>query len=282
MALFGVENWCQRGEVFSVYFGMFSQLGRFGVRTAGSAAAGRSRRPTHWATVPGSAALVIASIASTSFDGAQEGAFKSGIADLRMAGRRRPQPDHLAAAHQFALPAALLRGVGLFWARDLRDAHGSRRTALRAALGIRPRVHPDRARLPGRPLLQPLRLPGAGAVHLPALRPARHRDAPTSSAPRPRGIDFNLSAPTRSGTSRSARCWSATSLGLTLAHDRALAYWRDYRQAAALPVLDAGGDGRLHLLRPLPALRWRVNGSESPCRWPTSATTSGSSTCSRC
>lgn len=79
MALFGVEEWCRTGEVFSVYFGMFSQLGCFGVENG---RLGR-RRPlaaaTHWATVPGSAAVVIASIASTSFDGAQEGAFKSSI-----------------------------------------------------------------------------------------------------------------------------------------------------------------------------------------------------------
>jgi hypothetical protein len=79
IGLFGVEEWCERGEVFSVYFGMFSQLGAFGIRE------GRLglRRPlsaaTHWATVPGSAAVVIASIASTTFDGAQEGAFKSAI-----------------------------------------------------------------------------------------------------------------------------------------------------------------------------------------------------------
>jgi hypothetical protein len=79
MALFGTEKWCERGEVFSVYFGMFSQLGCFGVEDG---KLGR-RRPlsaaTHWATLPGSAAVVIASIASTSFDGAQEGAFKSAI-----------------------------------------------------------------------------------------------------------------------------------------------------------------------------------------------------------
>ena len=31
MALFGVEEWCERGEIFSVYFGMFSRLGCFGV-----------------------------------------------------------------------------------------------------------------------------------------------------------------------------------------------------------------------------------------------------------
>jgi hypothetical protein len=79
MAVFGVEEWCERGEIFSVYFAMFGRLGVFGSRD------GRlyRRRPfsatTHWATVPGSAALVLASIATTSFDGAQEGAFKAGI-----------------------------------------------------------------------------------------------------------------------------------------------------------------------------------------------------------
>ena len=79
MAVFGVEEWCERGEVFSVYFGMFARLGVFGARDG---RLGR-RRPlsaaTSWATVPGSAAVVIASIATTSFDGAQEGAFKSAI-----------------------------------------------------------------------------------------------------------------------------------------------------------------------------------------------------------
>jgi len=79
MALFGVEQWCRTGEVFSVYFGMFSQLGALGVEQG---KLGR-RRPlaasTHWATVPGSVGVVIASIATTSFDGAQEGALKGAI-----------------------------------------------------------------------------------------------------------------------------------------------------------------------------------------------------------
>jgi hypothetical protein len=82
MAVFGVEEWCEKGEVFSVYFGMFGRLGIFGSRD------GRleRRRPfsaaTTWATIPGSAAVVIASIATTSFDGGQEGAFKDGIGSL--------------------------------------------------------------------------------------------------------------------------------------------------------------------------------------------------------
>jgi hypothetical protein len=79
MTVFGAEKWCERGEAFSVYFGMFSRLGIFGARD------GRlyRRRPfsaaTSWAVVPGSAAVVIASIAATSFDGAQDGAFKDAI-----------------------------------------------------------------------------------------------------------------------------------------------------------------------------------------------------------
>ncbi len=82
MAVFGTEEWCERGEVFSVYFGMFGRLGIFGTRD------GRleRRRPfsaaTTWATIPGSVAVVIASISSTSFDGGQEGAFKDGIENL--------------------------------------------------------------------------------------------------------------------------------------------------------------------------------------------------------
>jgi hypothetical protein len=79
MALFGVEKWCDRGEIFSVYFGMFARLGSFGVKDG---RLGR-RRPfsaaTSWATLPGSVAVVIASIATTSFDGAQEGAFQGGM-----------------------------------------------------------------------------------------------------------------------------------------------------------------------------------------------------------
>ncbi len=79
MALFGVERWCERGEVFSVYFGMFSQLGSFGAKDDRLGVRRPLSAATHWATLPGSAAVAVASIATTSFDGAQEGAFKGGI-----------------------------------------------------------------------------------------------------------------------------------------------------------------------------------------------------------
>jgi hypothetical protein len=82
MAVFGVEEWCAQGETFSVFFGMFSQLSALEVRDG---RIGR-RRPlsgaAHWATVPGSIAMVVASIGTTSFDGAQEGALKDAILSM--------------------------------------------------------------------------------------------------------------------------------------------------------------------------------------------------------
>src|SRR5262249_7619463 len=79
MALFGVEECCRTGEIFSVYFGMFGRLGCFVVERGQLGVRRFFTGTTTWATVPGSAAVVIASIASTSFDGAQEGAFKSAL-----------------------------------------------------------------------------------------------------------------------------------------------------------------------------------------------------------
>jgi hypothetical protein len=79
MALVGVEEWIRRGESFNAYFGMFSQLGPFEVRDG---RLGRRKFLTgapQWAAVPGAAALVLASIAVTSFDGAQEGVLSGSI-----------------------------------------------------------------------------------------------------------------------------------------------------------------------------------------------------------
>jgi hypothetical protein len=79
MALFGVEEWLARGETFGAYFGMFSRLAPFEARDG---RLGRRKFLTgaaQWAAIPGAAALVLASIAVTSFDGAQEGVLSGAI-----------------------------------------------------------------------------------------------------------------------------------------------------------------------------------------------------------
>jgi hypothetical protein len=82
MALFGIEEWLDRGEAFSAYFGMFSRLSALEARDG---RLGR-RRPlsatTRWAQVPGSLALVLVTIGGTTFDGAQEGLLASPISSL--------------------------------------------------------------------------------------------------------------------------------------------------------------------------------------------------------
>ena len=79
MALFGTEKWLERGETFSVYFGMFASLapievreGRLGVRRALTGA-------TQWVSHPASIAMILLTIGATTFDGASEGTLESPI-----------------------------------------------------------------------------------------------------------------------------------------------------------------------------------------------------------
>lgn len=234
MAAFGVEEWCERGEVFSVYFGMFGRLGIFGVRD------GRMcrRRPfsaaTSWAGVPGSAALVIASIATTSFDGAQEGAF--------------------ADAMESVYESIVDLGAGLVTASRLTDTLfmllclGG--VALVYMLGVR-----GMRTVPGAPSLARLRtgfahtlIPIALAylvAHYFSLFVFQGQAQFTYLLSDPLGEGKNLFGTADSGVDYTILTANAIwyiqvaalvvghVIGLMLAHDRALVYWADYRRATA-------------------------------------------------
>jgi hypothetical protein len=129
MALFGVETWLGRGEAFSVYYGMFSQLaplevreGRLGIRRPLAAA-------TRWARVPGSIAMVIATIASTTFDGAQEGLLEGPIRDLfvSLADLGLGATTAFRASLMIFFALTLAGVAGIFWAgvRGMRTVRGS-------------------------------------------------------------------------------------------------------------------------------------------------------------
>ena len=117
MGLFGVEEWIGRGEAFSAYFGMFSRLGFFERR---GDEIGRRKFLTgapQWAAVPGAAALVLTSIAVTSFDGAQEGVFSGVIrwtfercSDLGMS-----LPDSFRVSNTIWLVITLAGVSALYW-----------------------------------------------------------------------------------------------------------------------------------------------------------------------
>lgn len=234
MALFGVEEWCQRGEVFSVYFGMFSQLGIFAERDGRLGRRLPLSAATHWATVPGSVAVVIASIATTSFDGAQDGAFKGTIergfrwlVDVGF--------DRLAALRLSATVVLLLCVVGI---------------SLVYLVGVR-----GMATVRGAPPLRKLR---AGFAHtlIPIafaylvahyfsffvfqeqaqftyllsdpLGTATTDLFGTASA----GVDYKFLSANAIWYVQVGALVVGHVVGLVLAHDRATAYWGDYRQAA--------------------------------------------------
>jgi hypothetical protein len=82
MSLFGVDRWLDRGETFTVYFGMFARLAPFEVREGRLGVRRFLAGSVDWAIVPGSVALVLTAIGITAFDGAQEGLFQTPIIDV--------------------------------------------------------------------------------------------------------------------------------------------------------------------------------------------------------
>jgi hypothetical protein len=235
MALFGIEKWCARGEIFSVYFGMFSQLAPFGAKDG---RIGR-RRPlaaaTHWATtVPGSTAVVIASIASTSFDGAEDGAYKAALEHVGKwfsnAGVGPLATIRITDSLFMAATVAAVAGVYLLGVRGMRSVPGAppfRELTRGFAHSLIPIalayliahyfslfVYQEQAQFTYL-LSDPL---GTSTTDL--FGTAEY------------GIDFSALSPNIIWYVQVAALLVGHVLGLTLAHDRALVYWRDYRRAS--------------------------------------------------
>jgi hypothetical protein len=235
MALFGTEAWCERGEVFSVYFGMFGRLGLFGSRDG---RLGRRRffsATTSWAAIPGSAAVVVASIASTSFDGGQEGAFKSAITStyewLEGVGFGALASARLADTVFMLLCFAGVGLVYLLGVRGMRTVPGApsfaklrtgfAHTLIPIALAylvahyVSFFVFQEQAQFTYL-LSDPL---GTG-----------HTDLFGTATG---GVDYNLLSANAIWYIQVGALVTGHVMGLMLAHDRALVYWPDYRRATA-------------------------------------------------
>lgn len=234
MALFGVEEWCETGEVFSVYFGMLSQLGAFGVRDGRLGRRLPLAASTSWATVPGSAAVVVASIASTSFDGAQEGAFKNGIIQvfewLSEAGFSLTTSLRLSDTVFMLL---CFGGVGLVYLIGVRGMSTVRGAPPMAKLrsGFAHTLIPIAfAYLVAHYFSLFVFQEQAQFTYLLSdpLGTATTDLFGTASA----GIDFKVLSANAIWYVQVAALVIGHVAGLTLAHDRATAYWGDYRQAA--------------------------------------------------
>src|SRR5918995_1562489 len=233
MSAFGTERWLDRGEAFSVYFGMFSRLSaverrgeRLGVRRPLSAA-GR------WAQVPGSVALVLIAIGGTSFDGAQEGALVDPIKSVFdwLVERGIGFADALRISDTLFLALTLVAVFALFavGVRGMRTVAGSPpaerlwrgfgHTLIPIALAYLVAhyftlfVFQEQAQF-GFLLSDPL---GDGSDYF-----------GTAGA----GIDYTLISATGVWYVQVAALVIGHVAGLTLAHDRALSLYRDARSAA--------------------------------------------------
>jgi hypothetical protein len=73
MVLFGIETWTERGDAFSVYFNLFSRLSVFDVRDRIVNLRPPLSGAPPWPIVAGSVALLCTAIGSTTFDGFSNG-----------------------------------------------------------------------------------------------------------------------------------------------------------------------------------------------------------------
>ena len=123
MALFGVEAWLGGGETFSAYYEMFAELSVFEIKDGKLGRRVPLSGTAAWAQVPGSLALVLASLGGTTFDGAQEGAFKGLIEDVynwfTHLGFGPDAALHLANTVLFAFTLALVSGLYLAGVRGM-------------------------------------------------------------------------------------------------------------------------------------------------------------------
>jgi hypothetical protein len=212
VAAFGREKWFANGEIFSVYFGMFGSLGKFEFRDGTLGVRRFLAGSTRWVAGAGSVAVIITSIGTTTFDGAQEGVFKGGVDQaiswLGDLGLGATASVRLGSTIFMAISIAIVALVYLIGIRGMSTVpvgparHRYDRPLRHGCLRHQLRRDQQRDRL---------------------VRPGRHtrrrsrRRPPARSRPRHRRL-------------------------VRLPPGR------------PLPVLDARRDGRLHLLRPLPAL----------------------------
>ena len=233
MGIFGVEKWNSRGEFFSVYFNMFSELSVFEVREG---KLGRRRLfsgATSWAAVPGSLALVVSAIGVTTFDGAQEGALQAPIEWLQE--RLGDIGFGITEAVRGGDTVFLLLCIGLVALIYLTGVRGMRR-------------------VPGAPAFSTLRarfahtlIPIALAylvAHYFSLFVFQEQAQFTYLLSDPLGNGSNIFGTASSGIDYNVLSVNAVwyvqlvalvtghVLGLILAHDRAVFVWKDYRMAA--------------------------------------------------
>jgi len=233
-AAFGREVWFKNGEIFSVYFGMFGAIGKLQFRDGVLGSRRFLAGTTTWVAGAGSVAVIIASIGTTTFDGAQEGVFKGGVewwlerlSDLGFGA---------LAATRLAGTTFMLLSIGI--------------VALVYLLGVR-----GMSTVPGAPDRKKLWL-GFGHALIPIafayllahyfslfffqeqaqftylLSDPLGTGSTDLFGTANYGVDYNAISTQLVWYVQVATLVGGHVAGLVLAHDRAITYWGDYRKAA--------------------------------------------------
>lgn len=241
MALFGIDQWLERGEGFSVYFNLFSRLSVF-ERRAGT----MGLRPplTGLATVPrlaGTPFLLAVMIGAVTFDGASEGLLgQEAIPDLQRAaesfGLGAIAATQVALAVGLAAVILLVLGfyrLGIAGVRRVCGAPPARPLATEFA-----------------PTLVPIALAYVAAHYLTLLLYQGQAIAFLASDPLGSGsdlfgtaggaIDHSITSATTIWYAQVGLVVSGHVAGLTLAHDRALVLYRRARLALRSQCLMLG------------------------------------------
>jgi hypothetical protein len=133
MALYGVEEWSERGDAFGVYFGLFSRIAPVGERDGVIGLRPPLAGLADFRALPGTVALLAVMIGSVTFDGAAEAPLWTGIApDISdFFGSLGLSPEKaLEAAFLVGLVAAIAIVLGFFMlgVRGARSVGGERPT----------------------------------------------------------------------------------------------------------------------------------------------------------
>ena len=117
MALYGVEEWSERGDAFGVYFGLFARIAPWGERDGVVGLRPPLAGLAGFRALPGTVALLAVMIGSVTFDGAAEAPLWTGIApdisDFFQSLGLSPEKA-LEAAFLIGLVAAILLVYGFY------------------------------------------------------------------------------------------------------------------------------------------------------------------------
>jgi hypothetical protein len=232
MALYGVEAWCERGEAYSVYFNLFSRISPWETRNRELGLRPMLSGLAHLKAIPGTPVLVAVMIGSVSFDGAGEAPIWTGIApDLSRFFQNRglsPEPAfELTFLVGLTVAIAIIYGfyrLGILGAHSVGGGFSANQLARAFAHS-----------------LVPIALAYVMAHYLTYLLFRGQATVFLASDPLGDGSDLFGTATSQIdyGVIGSKATWywqvgfviAGHVAGLTLAHDRALAMYRDAKQA---------------------------------------------------